>query len=108
MFAKYRLPAHADFLQHANRGAVVDIDGRDDAFGAQIEKCRIDERESDLGRESLAPVRVPSMYPKSTTLRSINDKSHAPDHAPGSDFLDRQFESRARPLRFCEASRPSR
>ena len=40
--------------------------------------------------------RRPSMYPRSTTSRSMQRQIACADHAPGGDFLDREFEAAAR------------
>src|ERR1700722_11158477 len=56
VFAVHRFPAHADFFQHPDRGAVVHVHRRDDALGAQIVECRVDEGERNLRRVSLAPM----------------------------------------------------
>jgi len=44
----HRFPAHTHFLQHANRSAVVDVDGGYHPFGAQLEKTRHRSRASAI------------------------------------------------------------
>ncbi len=55
MLAIHRLPAHADFLQHADRRGVVHIDGGNHPLRAQIEKCRIDQGQRNFGRDIPCP-----------------------------------------------------
>src|ERR1700688_202974 len=98
MLAKHGFPAHADLLQYANRGAIVDVDRRDHAIGAQIEERRIDERQRDLRRISFAPT-LDTQHVTQVDDIVLDERQVArPDHAPRGDFLDGQFESRPRPL----------
>src|SRR3984957_15353429 len=98
MLAKHGFPAHADFLQHANRGGVVDVHRRDHAVRAQIEECRVDQSESDLGRQSLAPVLDAQHVSQVDDVALDEGQIAGPDHAPGFYFLDGQLEPGSRPF----------
>src|SRR5260370_4928006 len=98
MLAKHGFPAHADLLQYANRGAIVDIDRRDHAIGAQIEECRSDERQRDLRRIPFAPI-LDAQHVSQVDDIALDERQVArADHAPRCDFLAGQFESCPRPL----------
>src|SRR5271165_1533060 len=93
-----RFPAHADLFQYPHRSLIVDVDGRDHAIGAQVEKCGVRERQRNLRGVALAPIRMPEHVAQIGDVALDQRQVAGADQAPGATFLDGEFKSRARQL----------
>ncbi len=92
--ASQRMPY---FLEHPDGGAIVDrSDGGDDALRAQIEECRIQQRERDLRGEALAPVGRAQHVAEIGHIAFDQRQIAGADDPSGGALLHRELESGSR------------